>query len=210
MDLDLVLAKRQLRREMRERRAAVPLDRRTAWSAAATARLLTVLDAAGPGPVAAFRALPEEIATDGLIEALVARHGHVLLPRQEGKGRPLVFRRWAPGEPLVPGPFGVSEPAPDAPVAEPRIVVVPLLAFDDRGYRLGYGGGFYDRTLARLQAASPPPLAIGFAFELQHLDAVPVGPYDRPLDGVVTEAATRTFAAGPCSERSPHGREPPS
>jgi 5-formyltetrahydrofolate cyclo-ligase len=81
------------------------------------------------------------------------------------------------------------EPAPDAPLARPRILLVPLLAFDRRGRRLGYGAGYYDLVLRELRALSPPPLAIGVAFAAQEVDAVPTGPRDQPLDAVVTDRA---------------------
>lgn len=147
------------------------------------------------GPIALFHALAEEIDTSSLIEALAAAGRPILLPRQQGRGRPLAFHRWQPGHPLVVGSFGVREPAPDAPSGRPTVVLVPLLAFDARGNRLGYGAGFYDRTLAALRAAGPRPLAIGFGFDLQEVDRVPVDATDERLDLVVTDARTLRMAA---------------
>ena len=113
------------------------------------------------------------------------------VPVIAGKGRPLAFHRWAPGCAMVEGAFGALVPA-EAEVLEPEVLIVPLLAFDARGYRLGYGGGFYDRTLERLRAARDT-VAIGFAYGAQEVDTVPTEPTDQRLDAVVTEAGARWF-----------------
>ncbi|MBM3518682.1 MAG: 5-formyltetrahydrofolate cyclo-ligase [Alphaproteobacteria bacterium] len=107
-----------------------------------------------------------------------------------GRGRPLAFRAWQPGDPLAPGPFGTSVPLPAAPLLTPDVVLTPLLAFDDAGYRLGYGGGYYDRTLAALKAARAV-VAIGLAFEAQRVALLPHSAWDVPLDWIVTEARVR-------------------
>ena len=116
---------------------------------------------------------------------LTAHPGPVCLPVIAGKAQPLRFRAWREGAELVPGPFGASVPA-TGDWLTPRALIVPLLAFDHAGYRLGYGGGFYDRTLAGLRAAGPV-LAVGFASAAQRVDAVPVDATDERLDAVVTE-----------------------
>jgi 5-formyltetrahydrofolate cyclo-ligase len=114
--------------------------------------------------------------------------GHPLaLPRVQGRGRPLAFHAWRPADPLLAGPFQVMEPSPDAPVVSPRILLVPLLAFDRMGRRLGYGAGYYDMVLRDLRAQRPVPLAIGVALAAQEVDEVPTGPRDETLDAVVTE-----------------------
>ena len=122
--------------------------------------------------------------TPAMTEA--AAHGPVGIPVIEGAGRPLKFARWEPEMPLVPGPFGAM--IPERPeFMEPEILIVPLVAFDRRGGRLGYGGGFYDRTLEQLRARRAT-LAIGFAYAAQEADALPLEPTDQPLDMIVTEA----------------------
>ncbi|RVT86586.1 5-formyltetrahydrofolate cyclo-ligase [Rhodobacteraceae bacterium CCMM004] len=121
--------------------------------------------------------------------AEAARHGPVAVPVIEGPGKPLRFRRWTPEAALVEGPFGVAIPA-EGPWIVPEVLIVPLLAFDARGWRLGYGGGYYDRTLAGLRAAGPVH-ALGFAFAAQEVPHVPTDPTDAPLDGVVTERGPR-------------------
>ncbi len=120
--------------------------------------------------------------------ALKGRFG---LPVVVGAGQPLIFRRWLPGTTLVPGAFGAMVPEKTGEVV-PEVVIVPLVAFDRAGGRLGYGGGFYDRTLERLRAQRPT-LAVGFAYAAQEAETLPQDPTDQPLDAVVTEAFTLEF-----------------
>lgn len=124
--------------------------------------------------------------------AMAAHQGPVGVPVILGAGQALKFREWSPGCAMVAGEFGALIPAEGAWV-EPEVVIVPLVGFDARGYRLGYGGGFYDRTLAGLRALHPV-LAVGFAFAAQELPEVPIDQYDQRLDVIVTEAGIRHFA----------------
>jgi 5-formyltetrahydrofolate cyclo-ligase len=133
--------------------------------------------------------------------AMAAHAGPVAVPVIEGAGRPLRFRAWSPGCAMVPGPFGAAVPAGGEWV-EPEVLIVPLVAFDRRMFRLGYGGGFYDRTLAGLRATGPR-LAIGFAFAAQEVAEVPVEPTDEPLDLIVTEAGVITPPSITPPRRSP-------
>ncbi len=107
------------------------------------------------------------------------------VPVIAGRGRPLMFREWRPGCRLVEGPFGVMVPEAGA-WCTPDLLIVPMLAFDARLYRLGYGGGFYDRTLEALRASGPVQ-ALGFAYAAQEAEALPLEPTDQPLDALVTE-----------------------
>ena len=110
------------------------------------------------------------------------------------RGAPLLFRRWTPGAELTISGFGVSEPGADAAEARPEIVVVPLLGFDGEGRRIGYGGGYYDRTLAALRKGGNRPLtAVGAAFAGQRLDRAPEESFDQRLDWIVTEAGATQF-----------------
>ena len=120
------------------------------------------------------------------LPAMAAHQGPVCVPVIPGKGVPLRFREWSPGCAMEAGEFGALIPAEGAWL-EPQVLIVPLLAFDRRGFRLGYGGGFYDRTLERLRARHPV-LAVGFAFASQEVEAVPTEPTDQRLDAIVTEA----------------------
>ena len=122
--------------------------------------------------------------------AMAAHDGPVVLPVVMGKARPLVFRRWQ-GDALVPGAFGTAHPPESAPVLAPQVLIVPLAGFDMRGNRLGYGGGFYDRTLELLRK-SGPVTAIGLAFACQQLDLIPAEPTDQPLDLIVTDHGALT------------------
>jgi 5-formyltetrahydrofolate cyclo-ligase len=173
---------------MRARRLAVPAEQRERAAAAAAARGLEVLRPEPGSIVSAFRSVQGEIDTGPLIGGLLASGAVVVLPRVLGAGEPLDFHAWRPGEPLVPVAMGLLEPAASSPRLVPSCLVVPLLAFDRQGRRLGYGGGFFDRTLRRLRAMRRVR-AIGYAFEAQRLDEVPAGPDDERLDLVVTEAA---------------------
>jgi len=121
--------------------------------------------------------------------ALVAldRTGVILtLPEVVAKDRPLRFRAWRPDEPLVEGAHGTFHPLLSAPMMRPDVVLVPLLAFDRQGYRLGWGGGYYDRTLELLRKTGEC-VAIGVAYAVQEVDEVPVDEYDQPVDWVITE-----------------------
>jgi 5-formyltetrahydrofolate cyclo-ligase len=118
--------------------------------------------------------------------AEAAAHGPVAVPVIEGAGLPLRFSLWEPGCALREGPFGAMVPEVDRFI-EPEILIVPLVAFDRAGGRLGYGGGFYDRTLEMLRARRPT-LAIGFAWAAQEANGLPLEPTDQPLDMIVTEA----------------------
>lgn len=185
-DLPVADAKARLRVRMKAVRAG------RACEAAALALRDRLL--AGPplpdGPVSGYWPLADEIDVRPALAALAAAGRTCALPVVRGRGLPLAFRRWSPGDPLVPrGPFGIAEPGDAAPEVEPRVLLVPLLAFDRRGGRLGYGSGFYDRTLARLRAAGPT-LAVGVALSVQEVGAVPCGPHDQRLDRIVTEAET--------------------
>ena len=125
------------------------------------------------------------------LPAMAAHRGVVGVPVIPGPAMALRFREWSPGCALVAGEFGALIPAEGAWV-EPAVLIVPMLAFDARGYRLGYGGGFYDRTLEMLRARRPT-LAVGFAFAAQEVDEVPIDAYDQQLDAVVTEEGVREF-----------------
>jgi 5-formyltetrahydrofolate cyclo-ligase len=139
-------------------------------------------------PVSAYWPLEEEFDPRPLFTELHRRGHPVGLPVVLGRGQPLLFRRWEPGMDLVRGPFRVMTPPEAAPKIVPRLLLVPLLAFDRTGYRLGYGGGFYDRTIAKLRAAGGA-LAVGVTFAALEVPEVPRDDTDQPLDWIVTERA---------------------
>ena len=127
-----------------------------------------------------------EINVLPLLARLVSEGWLTALPVVMAKGAPLTFRAWAPGEPTGRGIWDIHIPLATAPELQPDVLLVPMLAFDRRGYRLGYGGGFYDRTLAELRKLKPVT-AIGVAYAEQELTEVPVSDYDEPLDWILTE-----------------------
>ncbi len=126
------------------------------------------------------------------LPAMAAHQGLVAVPVIVAKASPLRFREWSPGCLMVEGAFKAMIPEEGAWV-EPEVLIVPLLAWDRRGYRLGYGGGFYDRTLEGLRARWPV-LAVGFAFAAQEVAEVPTDAFDQRLDAVVTERGVTEFA----------------
>ncbi len=144
--------------------------------------------------VSVYWPIRSELNTRPLIDALAAEGCRVTLPVMHKVRHPLVFRAFAPGDDLVKGPFGLSEPSDEKPAYDPDIVFSPLAAFDRRGFRLGYGGGIYDATLSTLRAKKPV-IAIGVAYACQEADQVPIEPHDQRLDCVMTEQETRQFSA---------------
>ena len=114
------------------------------------------------------------------------------LPVVTSKQQPLVFRKWQLGEALKEGERGLHQPSEEAPLVSPKILIVPLLACDRDGYRLGWGAGYYDRTLEKLRAASTV-VAIGVGFSLQQVDKVPRDRHDQRLDFMVTEKGVIEF-----------------
>lgn len=145
--------------------------------------------AAGAGTiVAGYMPMRSEIDPRLLMDRLAATGSVLCLPDVVAEGTPLEFRRWTPDDPLDRGRFGISVPAQSAEVLVPDIVLVPMLAFDRQGHRMGYGGGYYDRTVARLREEGDV-LAVGLAFSGQVRDDLPVAPHDMRLDWIVTESA---------------------
>jgi len=194
--MDLRLFKRALRKQALAERAQ--LVARIDAAAAARAVRDRFLETFAPPKgtvVSAFWPVGEEFDIKPTIEALFERGCVCVLPVVTVKHMPLTFRVWRPGMPFIVSSFGIPEPGPDCPPATPDISLVPLLAFDEEGYRLGYGGGYYDRTIEqlRLLRRDPPYLTVGVAFEGQKRDDVPHETFDQPLDWILTEAQARRF-----------------
>jgi 5-formyltetrahydrofolate cyclo-ligase len=135
--------------------------------------------------ISGFSAINDEINPSFLMLKMHDRGHRLALPTMQGKGKPLVFRSYEPGDEVKEALWGIAEPLPSAPAVEPDVLLVPLLAFDVQGFRLGYGGGFYDRTLRRLRAMKPI-IAIGVGYDEQRVNAVPHFDYDERLDWVLT------------------------
>lgn len=187
-----------------ECRALATAQRAAAFAAdpeagAALARQFQRAIAIAPGlSVSGYWPLPGELDVRPLLD-LLRDQGHPIgLPVVVRRHEPLVFRQWRPQDALQTGKFNVMTPPPEAPEVVPDVLLVPMLAYDPDGYRLGYGGGFYDRTLDQLRRRAqregrPVPLAIGIAYAAQEMPMVPHGPHDQPLDWVVTERSAFEF-----------------
>jgi 5-formyltetrahydrofolate cyclo-ligase len=174
---DIEAAKRAARLLALEARAGSD----PAWGAQLAAHVMAELPPPAGAIVSGFWPMAGEIDLRPLLTALHARGHTVLLPETPPRGNPLIFRHWHPGAEMRRERFGTYCPVGE--VAAPDVMFIPLVAFDRTGRRLGYGGGYYDRTLAELPAAR----AIGCAFAAQELDAVPTGEYDARLDAIATE-----------------------
>jgi 5-formyltetrahydrofolate cyclo-ligase len=185
--------------KIRERRAAA--DRRArafADSLDAPIGLTTHFQASVHLPrgavVSGYWPLPGELDIRPLMQQIHEAGHRIALPVVKAKGQPLFFRHWTPGTALIQGAFKVMTPPEGAPELEPQVLLVPMLAFDAAGYRLGYGGGFYDRTLEKRRHeahSGHPVLAIGIAFAAQETESLPRGPFDQRLDWIATEAWAR-------------------
>lgn len=198
MSLSLVEAKRALRREMADRRAALVPDERRHRSGEASARLLALPELAAAGTVAGFSALKGEIDPAPALEALARRGARVALPRVTGNSPRLRFHQ--PVGPLRPGRHGILEPDPGAPEVRPEevdVFLLPGLAFDGDGHRLGFGGGYYDELGPLVRG-----LLVGVAFDFQLVERCPAGEGDVPVDCVVTDARVVRCRA-PRAEGSP-------
>jgi 5-formyltetrahydrofolate cyclo-ligase len=186
-DTDLQI-KAQLRREALTRRDALTAEIRKAAAEAIAARAFPLVIAPGT-VVSGFMPLKSEISPLPLMRKLADAGARLALPVVAGRGKPLIMRSWQWGEPLVPGVWDIREPRPEAPEVQPDILLVPLLAFDRSGHRIGYGAGYYDLTIAQLRAKKPMA-AIGIAFAAQEVETVPRTAFDAQLDLVLTENET--------------------
>jgi 5-formyltetrahydrofolate cyclo-ligase len=175
---------------MKARREALPAIERATLSLA-----LADIDIARhlpppPQTVSGFLPIGDEIDPRPLMTALQAAGYAIALPVVQGRGKALTFRSYTPGDQLDVVQWGLQEPMSVAPTVDPDILLVPLLAFDNSGNRLGYGAGHYDRSIAGLKARKVI-VTIGVAFDQQRIDAVPHFEYDEPLDWVLTPSGLR-------------------
>jgi 5-formyltetrahydrofolate cyclo-ligase len=183
--------KAALRHAALARRDALPAAERAAAAEAVAARPFPV--AIVPGAiVSGYSPLKSEFNPVPLMRKLSDAGAQLALPVVAGRGKPLVMRAWTFGAPLAAGVWGIREPKADAPEVAPDILLVPLLAFDRAGHRIGYGAGYYDMTINALRAQKPV-LAVGLAFATQQVETVPTTPRDARLDLVLTERGTIDF-----------------
>jgi 5-formyltetrahydrofolate cyclo-ligase len=182
---DIIGQKKALRARMKAWRLGLKAATVAQAADAVAARGLDILAPARGAVVSGFASLPDEFRVWPLLRRLHREGFRLALPVMQGKLKPLLFRAWAPGDAMDKAVWGIPEPKADKAALEPDILLVPLLAFDLQGRRLGYGGGFYDRTLAGLRARRSIT-AVGLAYDEQRVDAVPHLDYDQRLDWVLT------------------------
>jgi 5-formyltetrahydrofolate cyclo-ligase len=183
--------KATLRQDALARRDAMPATARTAAVEAVTQRPFPV--AVAPGAiVSGYSPMRSEFNPVPLMRKLADCGARLALPVTPKRGNPLIMRAWAFGDELASGVWGIREPKADAPEVFPDIMLVPLAAFDRAGHRIGYGAGYYDKTIARIRAMKPVT-AIGLAFAAQEIGKVPATPFDQALDLVLTEKEAIDF-----------------
>jgi 5-formyltetrahydrofolate cyclo-ligase len=183
--------KKRVRNEATSLRDAMPFDTRRAASEALAAQEFPF--AIAPGTVVSgFMPMRSEINPLPLMRKLLDAGATLALPVIAGRGKPLIMRLWQWGEPLSPGLWGIREPKAEAPEVEPDLLLVPLLAFDRAGHRIGYGAGYYDKTIDQLRERKAIA-AIGLAFAAQEIPSVPVTERDAKLDLVLTEREVIAF-----------------
>ncbi|HJU17307.1 MAG TPA: 5-formyltetrahydrofolate cyclo-ligase [Stellaceae bacterium] len=168
-------------------RTGTPAALRREWGRAIETRLQTLLAERRGLRLGVYWPFKAEFDPRLLIDWLLAEGSAVALPAVVDKKGPLEYRAWRPGEALVDGVWGIPVPE-KREIVVPDAVLAPLVGFDEDCYRLGYGGGYFDRTLAALQ---PKPLAIGVGFEASRIATIHPQPFDVPMDFIVTEAALR-------------------
>jgi 5-formyltetrahydrofolate cyclo-ligase len=186
-------AKRRAREAARQRRDSAHAALRVTAPALIASNFLASVPLVEGSCIAGYAAIGSEADPTELLLQLSGRGHPCMLPRVATRGMPLVFNVWRPGDELVPGDHGTREPKPDAPEARPDVVLVPLLAFDAHGRRLGYGGGYYDRTLEKLRHERRGVIAVGVAFSAQEAQDLPEEDFDARLDWVVTEKGAKAF-----------------
>jgi 5-formyltetrahydrofolate cyclo-ligase len=191
---ELLTAKSDLRRTMIARRDALPPDLRSEAAEAIAARPFPLAVPAGT-IVSGFMPMRSEVNPLPLMKKLADAGAQLALPVTGPRGQALVMRAWTWGEPLAAGVWGIREPRPEAQPLDPDILLVPLLAFDRAGARLGYGGGYYDLTLTQLRSHKPV-IAVGISYAIQEIERVPTTARDAMLDLVLTEREVIDLRSG--------------
>jgi len=190
MPTDLSAWRKTQRTELLAQREAVPKAVRTQWNNAVTRWLLGGFSALARCTIGFCWPYKGEVDTRFFIYEMRKRGARAALPAVVAKRSPLEFREWWPGVEMKPEVFDL--PVPQSPVVRPDALLIPPVGFGARGYRLGYGGGYFDRTLASL---TPQPLKVGVAFEISRMQTIYPQPYDVPMDFIVTERGVYRVSA---------------
>ncbi|HSO07819.1 MAG TPA: 5-formyltetrahydrofolate cyclo-ligase, partial [Pelomicrobium sp.] len=187
---DVAAWRRDKRRELLARRSAIPDELRRRWNERITQLLIRGFPRLESALIGFCWPYKGEFDPRFAVRWFRERGARAALPVVVAKGAPLEFREWWPGKPVTPGVFEL--PVPDGPAVLPDALLIPPIGFGPLGYRLGYGGGYFDRTLA---AAAPQPLKIGVAYEESRIDTIYPQPHDVPMDFIVTEAGIHYVGA---------------
>jgi 5-formyltetrahydrofolate cyclo-ligase len=182
MPADLAAWRKAQRTALLARRESVPADTRAQWNAVVTRILLDGFPALAQCVIGFCWPYRGEVDTRHFVYQMRKRGARAALPAVVAKHAPLEFRAWWPGVPMRPGVFDL--PVPQSEVVHPHALLIPPVGFGARGYRLGYGGGYFDRTLAAMR---PQPLKIGVAYEISRMSTIYPQPHDVPMDFIVTE-----------------------
>jgi 5-formyltetrahydrofolate cyclo-ligase len=193
IDADIDEAKAALRVRAHAQRQQAAKAAGGEAAAAATEHFFEGVPLAPDDVVSAYWPIRDELDCRPILARLMDRGQRVCLPVVIGDEQPLQLRLWEQDAPLYPSGFGTLAPLETAPVVEPAVIIVPLLAFDAFGTRLGYGKGHYDRTIAVIGGR---PRVIGFAYAGQEMERLPRALHDVPLDAVVTEQGVVHFGSG--------------
>jgi 5-formyltetrahydrofolate cyclo-ligase len=195
MSAALDVEKAALRPRMRSLRRALARDFPQAdWMAGEHVEpLLGALNLTDPRVAAVYHPAGAEFDPACVAEKLAALGWTLTLPFCRAPDEAMVFRRHAKGERLAPDGAGMLSPPSSAEVLRPDLIIAPVLAFDAHGYRLGQGGGYYDRTLDAMRQTGPAPLVVGLAYAGQEVEAVPIGDHDQRLDAILNETGYRHF-----------------
>lgn len=191
-DRTLSVEKRKLRQQMAARRMQLPHAAMLSASTSIARHFADHPILSFAPSFAGYIAIRGELDVMATFREMQRFYKHTALPVITPE-KSLIFRAWAPGSPLIRNTLGTEEPIEAAREMLPAVILVPLLAFDGDGYRLGYGGGYYDRAMASLRELPQPPLFIGVAYAMQEIDQVPSEAHDARLDGVLTELGVSMF-----------------
>lgn len=183
--------KSELRRKAKEQRSAWTKSWNSDASTCLKDNFFSIIEdpdlqIENPIIIAGFWPIADEIDVRPLMSELYTTGHLIALPVVVGNGKPLIFRVWEPGNILEKGGFSTRHPSPNKPEVQPTVLMVPLLAFDVNGQRLGWGGGFYDRTISKFRSQGSI-ITVGIAYQNQEVDCVPHISTDEPLDWVITE-----------------------